>query len=59
MQKIPSGTATTEIGLTYGTARYLGYTTYYRMLATGFRRDARFCGVIRKSLGSRGGYRLF
>jgi hypothetical protein len=49
-----SGTATAKIGLTYGVDRYLDYTTYYRMLATGFRRDARFCGVTRKSLVSRG-----
>ena len=56
MPKISSGTATTKIGLTYETARYLGYTTYCLMLATGFRRDARFCGVTRRSSGSRGRY---
>src|SRR5258706_12753212 len=53
------GTATTKIGLTYGTDRFLGYTTYYRMLATGSRHDARFCGVTRRSLVSQGRYHLF
>ena len=53
------GTATTKISLTYGTDRFLGYTTYYRMLATGSRHDARFYGVTRRSLVSQGRYRLF
>ena len=44
------------IGLTYEIDRYLDCTIYYRMLVTGFLRVARFCGVTRRSLGSRGRY---